>query len=30
LGDRPFVGVRPLPRCVCDGGDMGSTGRDKG
>jgi hypothetical protein len=30
LGDRPFVGAEPLPRCVPDGGDMGSTGRDKG
>jgi hypothetical protein len=30
LGDRSFIGVRPLSRCVCDGGDMGSTGRDKG
>ena len=30
LGDWPFVEVRPLPRCVFDGGDMGSTGRNKG
>jgi hypothetical protein len=30
LGEWPFVEVMPLPRCVCDGGDMGSTGRNKG
>ncbi len=30
LGDWPFVEVGPLPRCVCEGGDMGSTGRNKG
>ena len=30
IGNRLFVGVRSLSRCVSDGGDMGSTRRDKG
>ena len=30
VGDRPFVEAGLPSRCVFDGGDMGSTGRDKG
>jgi hypothetical protein len=30
LGERPLLRFSPLTRCVFDGGDLGSTRRDKG